>query len=121
MNQNFKILFLIGEFLRVRTNSAGDAFTLPVDFETPFNTIAGLKYTISMYTLINCPKLGCSTAKDKISVQIKEGINGVFKEVYAINNRSRDTRWIQDSISFHASDSILYVTFFYLYLTNSKK
>ena len=102
------------EFLRVRTNSAGDAFTLPVDFETPFNTIPGLKYTIRMYTLINCPKLECIAAQDRISVQIKEGINGTFKEIYLVKDRSRDTRWIPDSINFHASDSILSVIYLFL-------
>jgi hypothetical protein len=27
------------------------------------------------------PKEGCEEAQDKISVQIKEGVNGVYKEV----------------------------------------
>ena len=99
--------------MRVKTNSVGAAFTLPVDFETPFITIPGDKYTLSMYTLINCPKVGCSAAQDKISVQIKEGVNGEFKEVYAVKDRSRDSRWIQDSFSFHATQNILYVCFLF--------
>ena len=109
-----KFLKYLGEFLRVRTNSAGDAFILPVDFETPFITIPGVKYTISMFTLINCQKTGCNAAQDKISVQIKEGISGIFKEVYLVKDRNRDTRWIQDSFSFNAADEILFVICFIL-------
>jgi hypothetical protein len=115
LNKKFDVLIITnfytsGEFLRVRTNSAGDAFTLPVDFETPINTIPGVKYTISMYSLINCQKTSCSSAQDRISVQIKEGINGNYKEMYVVKDRNRDTRWIQDSFSFHAADEILFVS-----------
>jgi hypothetical protein len=63
-----------------------------------------------MYTLINCQKTGCSSAQDRISVQIKEGINGNYKEMYVVKDRNRDTRWIQDSFSFHAADEILFVS-----------
>jgi hypothetical protein len=99
-----------GEFLRVKTNSAGDSFKLPIDFETPFNTVAGLKYSISMYTLINCPKPGCEAARDSISVQIKEGANGIYKEIYLISGRERDFKWKQELFSFKATQNLLSVS-----------
>ena len=95
--------------MRVKTNSNGDAFTLPIDFSTPINTIFGTKYSLSMFSLINCPKAGCEAANDKISVQIKEGVLGTYKEVISITGRIHDTRWIQDSFNFIASSDRVYV------------
>ena len=62
-----------------------------------------------MYTLINCPKAGCSAAQDKISLQIKEGASGSFKEVYVVSGRSNDTKWNQELFSFRATQTLVYV------------
>ncbi len=100
--------------MRLRTNTQGDAFTLPVDFDTPIVTVPGVKYTLSMFTLINCQKVGCEAAKDKISVQIKEGLFGEFTEVYSVSGRSRDTKWIKDSLNFIATNTRVYVRIMFL-------
>ena len=62
-----------------------------------------------MYTLINCQKVGCEAAKDKISVQIKEGINGEFTEVYLVSGRNRDNKWVKDGLNFIAASNRVYV------------
>lgn len=62
-----------------------------------------------MYTLLNCDKLDCGLSQDAISVQIKEGANGQFREVYAIKGRTHDNKWIMDHVDFIASSDILYV------------
>jgi hypothetical protein len=74
---------------------------LEVDFDTPIETIPGTKYSLSMYTLIN--KIGCGFAQDKISVQIQEGRNGVFKEIYLIEDRIHDDRWNHELITYIAT------------------
>lgn len=84
---------------------------MPIDFETPFNTIPGTKYSISLYSLINCPKPGCEAARDTVSVQIKEGINGKYREIYSITGRARDYKWTQEFFSFRATQNILSVWF----------
>ena len=98
--------------MRIRTNALGEAFTMNVDFLTPIATIPGTKYLLSMYTLVNCPLLGCETASDKISVQIKEGFNSEFKEVYVVKGRVRDSQWIQEKLKFIASQDRVFVSFF---------
>ena len=103
------MFFIKGEFLRVRTNLKGEAFNAIVDFDTPFATKAKSNYTLSMYTLVNCPKTGCQAAQDKISVQIKEGINGVYREVYVVQGRVHDDRWKMDKLDFIASSDRTYV------------
>jgi hypothetical protein len=101
--------YFSGEFLRIRTNSLGEAFKITVDFDSPILTRPFSNYSLSMYTLINCPKEGCEEAQDKISVQIKEGVNGVYKEVILIKGRVRDDRWKRDSFDFIATKDRVYV------------
>lgn len=72
-------------------------------------TSPGVKYTLSMYTLINCPKVGCEIAQDKISVQIKEGVNGEYREVYLVSGRSHDSKWVKDGLNFIATSDRIYV------------
>jgi hypothetical protein len=62
-----------------------------------------------MFTLINCPSAACAAARDKISVQIKEGFNGDYREVYLVEGRVRDDRWIQEKFKFIAADNLVYV------------
>ncbi len=95
--------------MRVRSNPQGDAFSLIVDFDAPFITRLKNNYTLSMYTLVNCPRENCGLAQDSISVQIKEGVNGLYKEIYSIKGRERDERWIMSKIDFVASQNLLYV------------
>ena len=82
---------------------------MAVNFDTPFITKPNTNYTLSMYTLVNCPNLGCNLANDRISVQIKEGTNGFYREVYVVKERSRDDRWIRDQFDFVASKDRLNV------------
>ena len=98
-----------GEFLRVRTNAQGDAFKMNVDFETPIATSFGTTYSVSMFTLFNCPVFGCEIANDMISVQVKDGLNENYREVYAVKGRVRDDRWIQEQFKFTASGGLVYV------------
>lgn len=97
--------------MRVRTNPQGEAYSLIVDFDTPFITRPKNNYTLSMYTLVNCPKVGCESAQDTISVQIKEGVSGMYKEIYVVKGRVRDDRWKMEKLNFVASQSVLYVGF----------
>ena len=93
----------------MRTNPKGEAFNAIVDFDTPFATKAKSNYTLSMYTLVNCPKTTCIAAKDKISVQIKEGLSGVYREVYSIQGRAHDDRWNMNKLDLIASSDRIYV------------
>ena len=70
-------------------------------------TIPGAKYSLRMYTLIN--KLGCGIAQDKISVQIKEGQNGVHREIYLVEDRIHDDRWNQELVTYVATSNIVSV------------
>ena len=80
-----------------------------VDFLTPITTVPGTKYSLSMYTLINCPLIGCEKANDHISVQIKEGLNGEYKEIYVVKGRVRDIKWNLDQMKFIAAQDRVYV------------
>jgi hypothetical protein len=105
--------------MRVRSNSQGSAFSLSVDFDSPFITRVKSNYTLSLYTLVNCPKVGCESAQDSISVQIKEGVTGNFREIYVIKGRVRDDRWIMSKIDFVASQSVLNV-YYSLLIPNNR-
>lgn len=81
-----------------------------VDFITPIATVFGTTYSVSMFTLLNCPFEGCEIANDKISVQIKDGLNGNYKEVYEVKGRVRDNRWIQEQFKYTAADNQIFVS-----------
>jgi hypothetical protein len=98
-----------GEFARVKTNRNGQSFSLNVDFINSILTEPGVKYFTSFYTLFNCPKTGCDLAQDIISVRFKEGINGVFKEVYRIVGKDKDDRWLKSAFTYIATQDRLYV------------
>ena len=66
-----------------------------------------------MYTLLNCPLAGCLAARDTISVQVKDGLNGDYREVYVVKGRARDDRWIQEQFKFTAADDRVYVCLFF--------
>ena len=95
-----------GNFLRVK-NTRGDAFSYPLEFLSGVRTIPGLRYSLSMYTLINCGSNECIAARDRISVKISDGDNGVYREIYSISGRSNDDRWYNSHFTFDVrSDKI---------------
>ena len=91
-----------------------------VDFTTPIATTFGTTYSVSMFTLLNCPLAGCAVANDKISVQVKDGLNGNYREVYVVKGRVRDDRWIQEQFKFTAADDRVYVCSVFNKLQNVK-
>ena len=95
---------ITGEFLRVRSHTQGEAFSLTLDLDTPLSTKTGSNYYGSVYTLINCPKAGCEASKDSISIKIKDGENGTYREIYFIS-RIRDINWIKEQFNFTALKS----------------
>ena len=82
------------------------------DFQNSIATIPGVKYETSFFTLFNCPKVGCDLAQDIISVRFKEGIDGVYKEVYRIVGKDNDDRWNRNYFTYIATSNRLYVRFF---------
>jgi hypothetical protein len=70
--------------------------------DTPIASIPGSILSISMFTLMNCPKAGCEQAGDSISVQITDGGNGEYNEVYNVNGRTRDDRWVKENFNYIA-------------------
>ena len=96
--------------MRVKSHTKGESFELSLTFESPITTVTGKRYTISMYTLINCEVQGCSTiGEDSISLKIKDGDNGLFNEVANINGRSLDTKWNRDMVTFGVISNKIYV------------
>ena len=119
----FKIYFL-GEFARVRSHTQGEAFNLTLDFDTPFRTTPGFTYVVSMYTLINCPKVGCEAGQDTLSVKIEDGDSGIYRQIYLIN-RIRDQKWNREVFNFVAAQNKTYVSTlnsfcFFFFLKSSK-
>ena len=105
--------------MRVRSHTQGEAFKLTLDLDTPLITKVGSNYYGSVYTLINCPKAGCDAGKDSISIKVKDGENGTYREIYSIN-RIRDTKWIKEEFNFTARNTRAYVSKFinYSFLLN---
>jgi hypothetical protein len=64
-----------------------------------------------MFTLINCGSVACEAAADKISVQIKDGDSGEFKEVKTIEGRFKDDKWFNDYFSFDVFNNKIWVLF----------
>ena len=80
--------------MRIKSNNRGDAFSSSLIFKSAVRTTPGVKYDLSMYTLINCGSAECNNAtQDKISVKIQQGDNENFNEILLINGRSIDNRW----------------------------
>ena len=65
-----------------------------------------------MYTLVNCGSPGCATsARDTISVKIKDGDNGNFTEILNISARSIDDRWTNQKLIFTVRNDKIWVSF----------
>ena len=64
-----------------------------------------------MVTLINCGSAACEAAGDKISIKIKDGENGDYKEVKVIEGRFIDDKWNSDEISFEILNDKFWVVF----------
>jgi hypothetical protein len=111
----FEFFINLGEFVRVRSHTQGEAFNLTLDFDTSISTVPGFKYFASVYTLISCPKVGCESSKDSVSVKLKDGVNGNYREVYSVNNRINDMRWIKESFNFTATQNRTYVRIYKLF------
>jgi hypothetical protein len=94
--------------MRVKSNSRGEAFSSSLEFKQLVHTTPG-KYSMSMYTLINCGVVGCGQAGDSISVKIKDGEDGEFKEVHKVNGRSLDDRWNKEHFGFNVKNEEIYV------------
>ena len=103
--------------MRVRSHTQGEAFQLTLDFDTAFLTTAGSTYYASVYTLINCPKVGCEAGKDSISIQVKDGENGTYREVQFIS-RVKDNQWVKEDFNFTARQSKTYVRKIKIFLSN---
>lgn len=86
--------------MRVRSNNRGEAFSSSIEFLSAVRTIPGLRYSLSLYTLINCGSVECISAKDRISIKISDGDNGIYREIYSISGRSNDDRWHNEYFTF---------------------
>lgn len=95
--------------MRVRSHSQGEAFNLTLDFERSFITTPDSRYFAKLYTLINCPLVGCEAGKDSILVKVRDGETGSYREIYKINNRVHDIQWIKEEFSFTAVKNRTYV------------
>jgi hypothetical protein len=92
--------------MRVR-NRRGNAFSFPLEFLSGVLTTPGSRYSLSMYTLINCGSNDCLAARDRISVKIRDGNNAEYREIYSISGRSNDDRWYNSYFTFDVrSDTI---------------
>lgn len=69
----------------------------------------GTMYYVSMYTLMNCQAVGCEAAGDAISVKVKDGDIGNYREIYRVS-RAHDDRWIKESFSFAAIQTKTFVS-----------
>jgi hypothetical protein len=105
---NIKSSF-IGQFLRIKSNPGGDAFNSSLEFKRKIVAQIPGEYGVSFYFLINCGQVGCENAGDAISIKIKDGIDGEFKEVDKITGRSNDDRWEKRELSFHIKTDSFFV------------
>ena len=55
--------------------------------------------------------MGCNLAQDTISVNFKEGTDGIFREVFKIVGKGGDNKWSKNSFTFVATSARLYVCF----------
>lgn len=95
----------------MKTNANGQSFKLNFDYQNSIATVPGTKYSTSFYSLFNCPKVGCNLAQDTISVNFKEGSDGIFREVFKIIGKGGDDKWSKNSFTFVATSTRLYVCF----------
>jgi hypothetical protein len=85
-----------------------------MEFDRAFITLPGRTYNGSMYTLINCPLVGCESAEDSISVKVKDGDNGFYRAIYKVI-RSHDVQWVKEFFSFAATEKKTYVRKYYYF------
>ncbi len=88
--------------MRIKSNNRGDTFKSSLTFKSAVQTTPGVKYVLSMYTMINCGSNECATeAQDSISVKIKQGDDD-FNEVFLIERRSIDSNWVNHYLIIEA-------------------
>ena len=81
-----------------------------LEFKQKIEALRPGTYGLSFFTLINCGTSECSAADDMISVKVKDGIDGEFREVYNISERSSDTRWENHEIDFQIEHETFFVS-----------
>ncbi len=108
MLNHHKLIIFSGRFIRVKSASRGEVFSLSFNFDRPITTIPG-KYNMSFYSMFNCPKIGCEDGQDTISIKIKDGVDGIYTEVYKITNRTKDLQWNKEQFSFNLNYTKAYV------------
>ena len=84
------------------------SFTQPIRVNDPGD------YKLSFYNMFNCIYSTCNTANDTMSFRIKEGISGVYKEVYLSGTnygRLKDDRWVKQEVNLKLNKTDYYVIF----------
>ena len=71
-------------------------------------------YKLSFYNLFNCLTVAnCSVVNDTMSLKLKQGISGDYKEVYIGGTnygRLNDDKWVRESISLQLEADNYYVS-----------
>lgn len=70
-------------------------------------------YRLSFYTFFSCyPVSACLLEDDAVAIKIKQGVNGVFEEVYKTGsekNRTQDYKWIKEETLVQIQESVIFV------------
>ena len=102
-----------GNFLRVRTDTAGSAYSASFSFTRAILINDFGIYNLTFYSIINCNKAGCDKVGDKISIKIKNGADGIFEEVYNTGSdqgRSQELQWLRDIVAVQITSSEVFVS-----------
>ena len=86
-----------------------------MEFDRAFVTLPGTTYYGSIYSLINCPLVGCEAANDSMSFKVKDGDSGVYREIYYVS-RVHDDKWVKELFSFVATQNKTFVRKFFFNL-----
>ena len=104
-----------GNFLKYKASLSGVAYSASFFFTNALSITEIGTYTLSFYTFVNCPKTECSKVGDAISIKIKNGQDGDFKEVYKSgtdDGRAQEVKWKKDEIPVQLTSSEVFVSFF---------
>jgi len=96
----------------VRTSSG--VFSHTYSFTRPIQVTEPGDYKLSFYNFFNCVNAVCNNVNDTMSIKLREGTTGVFKEVYLGGTnygRLKDDRWVKEVVALQLTNADYYVSF----------
>ena len=100
--------------MRVKGNANGNLFNSNLTLNNPIILPEAGKYKMVVYTLLVCPYVSCSNAKDAIQITMKEDNSADYSKILfklGTESGTNERKWKRQEILFETETSRISVNF----------